>query len=146
MCWGCISFKTKLYCYIHTLQSQVPSADVLGICKLPGIILCYLHTYIHHKARFHLHVLGLGNLQYKIVLCYTLYITQSVSSLSFPILASPIQHVSAKLLEIHHDYAEKTVHWNASKYFLGQHDYKLKIKKRSGWINKCHQQVKTKTS
>jgi hypothetical protein len=38
-----LQHKTVL-CYIHTLQSQVPSADVLGMCKLPGIIL--LHTYI----------------------------------------------------------------------------------------------------
>jgi len=31
-------------------------------------------------------------------------------AITFPVLASPIQHVSAKLLELHHDYAEKTVH------------------------------------
>jgi len=63
--------KTVL-CYIHTLQSQVPSANVLGMCKLLGIFLCYVYKFTH--------VQGLGNLQYKIVLCYTLYITLSVSS------------------------------------------------------------------
>ena len=29
--------KTVL-CYIHTLQSKVPSAHILGMCKIPGII------------------------------------------------------------------------------------------------------------
>jgi len=35
--------RTVLY---NTLQSQVPSARVLGRCKLPGVPLCYIHTYI----------------------------------------------------------------------------------------------------
>jgi hypothetical protein len=52
-------------------------------------------------------------------------------AISFPLLARPLEHVSAKLLQLHHDYAEKTVHWIAHEYFLGQHDYKLKIKKTS---------------
>ena len=34
--------KTVL-CYIHTLQSHVLSADVLGMCKLLGTILCYIY-------------------------------------------------------------------------------------------------------
>jgi hypothetical protein len=72
-----LQHKTVL-CYIHTLQSQVPSADVLGMCKLPGIILCYTYT-LQSKIPF-THVLGLGNLQNKIILCYTLYTTLSVSS------------------------------------------------------------------
>ena len=58
--------------------------------------------------------------------------------ISFPLLASPIERVSAKLLELNHDYAEKTVQWNAHEYFLGQHDYKLKTKKTSVRITKCH--------
>jgi hypothetical protein len=69
--------KTVL-CYIHTIQSQVPSADVMGMCKFPGIILCYIQT-LQSQIPF-TYVLGLGNLQYEIVLCYTLYITLSVSS------------------------------------------------------------------
>jgi hypothetical protein len=40
-----------------------------------------------------------------------------------------MEHVSVKLLELHHDYAQKTVDCDGHEYFLGQHDYKLKIKK-----------------
>jgi hypothetical protein len=83
---GLINHQDKtVLCYI-LLQSQVPSADVLGLCKLLGIILCYLHTYIHtlQSQIPCTHVLDLGNLQYKIVLCYTLYITQSVLSWQNP--------------------------------------------------------------
>jgi len=36
--------KTVL-CYIHTLQSQVPSVHMLGMYKIAGIIFM-LHTYI----------------------------------------------------------------------------------------------------
>jgi hypothetical protein len=136
-----LQHKTVL-CYIHTLQSQVPSADVLGMCKLPGIILCY--TYILQSQIPFTHVLGLGNLQNKIILCYT-HTISFLMAISFPVLASTIQHVSVKLLELHHDDAEKTVHWNAHEYFVGQNDYKLKIKKIGLWITKCHQQVKRKT-
>jgi len=51
------------------------------MCKLPGIILCYIHT-LQSQIPF-THVLCLGNLQYKIVLCYTLYVTLSVSSYQY---------------------------------------------------------------
>jgi hypothetical protein len=34
MCWGCIQFNTKMYCYIQTLASQVPPEDEMAICKL----------------------------------------------------------------------------------------------------------------
>jgi len=55
-----LQHKTALS-YIYRLQSQVPSADVLGMCKLLGIILCYIHT-LQSQIPF-THVLGLGNLQ-----------------------------------------------------------------------------------
>ena len=64
--------KTML-CYIHTLQSPVPSVDVLGMFKLTGIILCYVHT-LQSQIPF-THVLGLGKFQYKIVshtLCHAI--------------------------------------------------------------------------
>jgi len=81
--------KTVL-CYIHKLQSQIPYADILGLCKIQDKIL--------------------RKLQYKILLCYTHYIMHGCPiKISFSVLASPIQHVSAKLLELHHDDAEKTV-------------------------------------
>jgi hypothetical protein len=67
------------------------------------------------------------------------------TAISFPVLSSPIQHVSVKLMELHHGYAEKTVHWNAYGYFVWQQDCKLKIRRTRGWITKCHQQVKHKT-
>jgi hypothetical protein len=67
----------SVFCYIHILQSQAPSANVLGLCKLPGIILCYVHTY-ENQIPF-THVQGLDNLRYKIILFYTLYIKLSVS-------------------------------------------------------------------
>ena len=70
MCWGCISFKTKLYCVIY-IHYKV--RFLLLMCNFPGIILCYIHT-LQSQFPFK-HVLGLGNLQYKIVLCYTLYVT-----------------------------------------------------------------------
>jgi hypothetical protein len=38
-----IQHKTVL-CYIQTLPSQDPSEDELEICKLPDIILCYIHN------------------------------------------------------------------------------------------------------
>jgi len=52
-------------------------------------------------------------------------------TISFPVPASTTEHVSVKILELHHDYAEETVHGNANEYFVGQHDYKFKIKKTS---------------
>jgi len=80
-----------LLCYVHKLQSQIPYVDMLGLCKLQDKILC--------------------KLQYKILLCYTHYIMQSCPiAISFPVLESPKEHASAKLLELHHDYTEKTVH------------------------------------
>ena len=46
-------------------------------------------------------------------------------ALSFAVATSPIQHVTAKLLALHHDYTEKTVFLNTHEYLLGQHDQKL---------------------
>jgi len=70
-----LQYKTVL-CNIRTLQSCVPCADVMGMCKL----------------------------QDNIVLCYTHYIRQSfLMAISFSVVTSPKQHVSAKL-ELHHDY------------------------------------------
>ena len=110
--------KTVLY-YIHTLQSQVPSADVLGTCKLPGIILCY--TYKLQPVIPFTHVLGSCNLQYKIILSYTLHHANScLIAVSFPVLTSTTEHVSAKLLEIHHNYAEKTVTQMCMNIFWGK--------------------------
>ena len=82
--------KTVL-CYIHKLQSQIPYADMLGLCKIQDKILC--------------------KLQYKIVQCYKRYIMQRCPiKISFSVLASPIEHASAKLLELHQDYTEKPAH------------------------------------
>jgi len=38
-----IQDKTVL-CYTQTLPSHVPSKHEMGICKLPYIILCYMHN------------------------------------------------------------------------------------------------------
>jgi len=39
-----------VFCYIHILQNQVPSANVLRLCKLQAIM--YFVTYIYYKIRF----------------------------------------------------------------------------------------------
>jgi hypothetical protein len=41
--------KTVL-CYIHILLSQVPSANVLGMCKFQGIILSYTLFFIMYSG------------------------------------------------------------------------------------------------
>ena len=58
-----------------------------------------------------------------------------LNAVSFSVLASPIQHVSVKLLKLHHGYAEKTFLSNTNEYFQGQHDYKLK-KPKEQCVNK----------
>ena len=128
--------KTVL-CYIHTLQSQVPSARVLGRCKLPGITLCYIHTLqnkisysdvlglwqlqditlLHYIQKLqsqipYAHVLRLCNIRTKLycVIHITLYNKSCPIAISFSVLPSSIGHVSEKLLQLHHDYTEKTFH------------------------------------
>jgi hypothetical protein len=78
-------------------------------CMLPGIFYVpYIHT-LQGPIPF-THMLGLCNLKYKIVLLSALCHTISfLIAISFPVLSSHIQHVSVKLLELHHDYAENTV-------------------------------------
>jgi len=81
-----LQHKTALY-YTHILPSQVPSADVLGMCKLLGIILYYINT-LQSQISF-THLLGLGNVQYKILMCYTLHVTQFPYGNIFPITGKP---------------------------------------------------------
>ena len=76
-----VQYKTVLS-YIHRLQTQVPSADLLQMCKLLGIILSYIRTLQSQSPLTH--VLGLGNLQYKILLCCTHYVTQFPHDTIFP--------------------------------------------------------------
>jgi len=57
----------------------IPFADVLGLYKLQDkTVFFYIHT-LQSQILF-TYVLGLGNLQYKIILCYSFYVTLSVSS------------------------------------------------------------------
>jgi len=82
--------KTVL-CYIRKLQSQIPYADKLGLCKLQDKITCKLPD--------------------KIVLCYTHYIMHSFHiPISFSVLEKTKENISLKLLEFCHDYTKKTVH------------------------------------
>jgi hypothetical protein len=47
-------------------------------------------------------------------------------AISFSVLGRSRKYVSEKLLELHHDYAEKTVDIKVHDYFLWEHDYKFK--------------------
>jgi len=81
---------------------------VLGLCEFQHrTVLCYIHTSpdsIYTNA-------GFVQDPTQIILCYAHNIMQSfLIAISFSVLASPMQHVSAKLLELHHGYAEETVH------------------------------------
>jgi hypothetical protein len=71
--------------------------------------------------------MGMSELQDTIVLCYIIYIKQSLlMAISFSVVTSPIEHDGGELLELHYDYKEKTVHLNAHECLLGEQDYKLK--------------------
>jgi len=86
--------------YIHTLQSQIPF----------------------------IHVLGLGNLQYKTVLCYTLYVTQSVSLLQY--LSQYCQALYSMSVWSYWSFIVIIQEREFIEMFMnilwGQHDYKLK--------------------
>jgi len=78
--------------HIHKLQSKIPCADVLGLCKL----------------------------QDKTVLCYTHYIMKNFPiAISFSVLERTKHNISVKLLQFCHNYTEKTVHWNGSRMSSG---------------------------
>ena len=83
MCWACVNFRAKLH-YI---------------------------TNIHYKARLYLHMCWVC-VTFRTKFYSGIHFTSHSFhiAISFSVLASPIQHVSGKLLELHHDYREKTVH------------------------------------
>jgi hypothetical protein len=123
-----ISDKTVVF-YIYIKQSQVPM-HVLGMCKIPGIILRYIH--ILHGEISYTDVLWFCQLQDKTLLYYihelhmcwvcvnfttklycVLHVTSNTSfhtAMPFSVLTRTIEHVSVKLLQLHHDYTEKTVY------------------------------------
>jgi len=91
-----------------------------------------LHTYITKPDSIYIcSGFEQSSVQNHIVLYTLCHAIHFLMAISFSVLANPIQHVSVKLLELHHDNADKTVPLNAHEYFLGQHVYKLKTKKTS---------------
>jgi hypothetical protein len=70
-------------CYTHTFQRKIPYADMLGLCKLQDKTVC--------------------KLQDKTAPCFAHYIMQRFPiAISFSILVSTKENISAKLLALQH--------------------------------------------
>jgi hypothetical protein len=98
--------KTGLF-YVRKLQTHIPYADMLGLCKFQDKTVCKLQDKTVCK------------LQDKTVLCYTHYIMQRLHiAISFSVLETTKENISVDLLEIHRDYTKTTVHRNAHIYIF----------------------------
>jgi len=123
-CTGAVSVSTQNCTVLYTYITMSGS-----FCRRVGDVQaswhCFmLHTHIHYTARLHLQVCWVWVIFSTKSYCVIHFMShyEFPHCNNFPSAGKPIEHVSVKLLEIHHDHAEQTVHWNAHEYFQRQND------------------------